>query len=101
MSPKKIAELLGYQWTPTYERLEDGSWRLTVHPLNDFELFGKKTELEATWREALESHLVGYLAVGKAVPLPGGSVTVIDSDRSTRGVTDAMTVRFDKDMQFA
>jgi hypothetical protein len=61
---------MGCEWRPVFEAQEDGTFRLTVPPLLDFEMFGSREELDATWREALESHLAGYLAVGKAVPVP-------------------------------
>jgi hypothetical protein len=64
-----------FGWDPTFTQLPDGDWRLTVPLLSDFELFASaRAELEKDWRDALHSHLSGYLAVGKSIPLPGITV---------------------------
>lgn len=88
MSPRDLGVLMACDWKPVFEAQEDGTFRLTVAPLTDFELYGSKEELDAEWREALESHLAGYLAVGKAVPVPtyriagGGPATSGDGQTS-------------------
>jgi hypothetical protein len=58
-------------WKPSIENLPAGDYRLTVALLPDFELFAEsKEQLEAEWLVALRSHLSGYLAVGKVIPIP-------------------------------
>ena len=58
-------------WVPVEEMLDDGTYRLTVEGIVDFELFSDTPMREQDeWRTALRSHLQGYLNVGKALPLP-------------------------------
>jgi predicted RNase H-like HicB family nuclease len=101
VSPKNIAELMAYGWQAQIERLSDGQFHLTIPPLTDFELFGStQEELEKSWSEALESHLLGYLAVGKAVPLPS-SVRLMSAAAAgdTRGASEAQRVVLDENLQ--
>lgn len=85
MAPKDIAELMSYDWRPEIKRLADGTFRLTICQVPDFEMFAdNEAELQATWREAFESHLSGYLNIGKVVPVPtvklSGDVQDTDGD---------------------
>ncbi len=42
---------------------------LTVWPLSNFAVYGEtRDEVLAAWRDALRSHLKGYLNCGKAIP---------------------------------
>ena len=85
MSPRTLRELMAFPWIQQIEADPDGGFRLSVNGLYDFELFAEsQEELDASWKEALESHLAGYLAVGKAVPIPGAVCAIEASD--TRGV---------------
>lgn len=65
-----LEQLLRYRWVPHFEDLGDGRAKLTVSGLSDLEVFGPREELENEWRDALAAHLSGYIAVGKAVPVP-------------------------------
>lgn len=61
-----------FPWTPVPERVVGGrGFRLTVQELDDFEIFAAtKKQVMEEWQTALRSHLQGYLAVGKVVPVP-------------------------------
>lgn len=66
-----LAGYLALNWAAQTEKLADGTYRLTVPQLRDFELFAEtEGELTTTWRDALASHLQAYLAVGKVIPTP-------------------------------
>ena len=66
-----LDEYTALPWVPVEEILEDGTLRLTVMGLPDFEVFGDTREsVQGEWPIALRSHLQGYLAAGKAVPIP-------------------------------
>jgi predicted RNase H-like HicB family nuclease len=87
MSPREITELMAYDWQPIVVRIEDGSFSLSIPQVPDFEMFGdSEQELRSTWREALRSHLMGYLAVGKIVPVP--SVKLASDTDETAGEPD-------------
>ncbi len=95
MSPKTLKELVAYPWRPTITEEPDGGFRLTVTSLLDFELFADtREELDRTWREALESHLQGYLATGKAIPLPGARIVEAGAT-ATHGRMNAQRIVFD------
>lgn len=72
MSPLTIRELMDAPWHPVIEADQEGGFRLTLPPLNDFVLYAdSEAQLREDWREALESHLQGYLTTGKVPPYPG------------------------------
>lgn len=68
--PMTLNDLMTLPWKALFARLPDGSFRLTVPQLPDFELFGSKAELTREWKMALRSHLRAYLAYNRVVPLP-------------------------------
>jgi len=93
MSPHVLKDLLAFPWTRHIEADPEGGFRLIVLGLADFELYAEtQEELEHDWREALESHLAGYLRIGKAVPIPG-DVTVVEPVLSGPEVYPADPVR--------
>lgn len=66
-TPEAYASLA---WTYRME-CESGEWIITITELPDFLAAGSKPgEAAANAREALVSHLAGYLAVGKPIPVP-------------------------------
>ena len=75
MWPMTLEDYVRAPWVPTFEQMDDGSWRATVPPVRDFEIFGTEDEVHAEWRAALASHIEAYLVVGKVLPFPF-SVTV-------------------------
>lgn len=92
MAENQLEEYLALNWVPKVERLDDGTWRLTVPPLRDLEVFGDSDdEVRVGWRTALASHLKAYLGVGKVIPTP----TPLWGEPSfgPPGVTDARKVQ--------
>lgn len=61
-------------WNPFIDTVADGAdvfVRLRVPGLTDFAVYGDSvTEVRERFREALESHLAGYIATGKVIPEP-------------------------------
>lgn len=77
MAHLTLDDYMSLEWTPIEELLEDGTYRLTVRGLADFEVFDEASmRLRDEWKTALRSHLQGYLAVGKAVPMPAPRISV-------------------------
>jgi predicted RNase H-like HicB family nuclease len=74
-----------YPWRHDIQSTPSGGYKLTVFPpLKDFELYAAtREELEADWKDALESHLSGYIAAGKVIPIPHARLQYV----STRGAT--------------
>ena len=72
MNNPDIIQAMQFPWTKEIRPCESGGYMLTVFPpLADFELYAEtEAELEEAWRDALESHLTGYLACGKVIPIP-------------------------------
>jgi len=70
MAKLTLDEYLAWPWVAVMERLPEGDYRLTVAGLADFELFADTTEELLDWRDALKSHLAGYIKVNKVIPLP-------------------------------
>lgn len=71
MREMTLDQYMAHPWVPAFEQLPEGDFRLTVPGLADFELFAAtKPQLEAEWKSALRSHLMGYLKVGKVIPIP-------------------------------
>lgn len=69
--PATLSDFLAMPWCPAYEQLEDGGWRLTIAPLDDFEIFAPTwEELWDEWRTALRGHLRAYWKIGKPIPAP-------------------------------
>ena len=88
MKHQSLDEMLRLNWVPVLARDEHG-YRLTVKGLTDFELFSdSEEELMGGWREALASHLGGYLACGKTVPVPAPTVSLVGDDDGTSGAGD-------------
>ena len=81
----KLDEYLQFAWTPVLKKLPEGDWSLTIPPLDDFEMFGPKKQLEAEWKQALRGHLRAYLDNQKQIPIPRYSVEerVADSPRAS------------------
>ncbi len=70
MHPQSIDEAMAYPWQPVFEECPDGSWRVTVAGVADFEAFAStEAQIREEWVTALRSHLKGYLAVGKVIPV--------------------------------
>lgn len=70
MHPLSVEEAMKYPWQPTFEECQDGGWRVSVLGLPDFEIFAPtEQQLRAELRDALSSHLMGYLQVGKVIPV--------------------------------
>jgi predicted RNase H-like HicB family nuclease len=64
-----LDEYVAWPWRPTIRPDGDGGMMLTVEPLEDFAVYGaSESEVRSMWKEALRSHLAGYLQVGKAIP---------------------------------
>ena len=72
MAPKTLDEYVNWEgWTPRFEQLAEGEWRVTLALLPDFEVFApSKAELEEEWKLALRSHLSAYLQFQKRIPFP-------------------------------
>lgn len=71
MARLTLDEYIKLPWLPHTERCQDGSYRLVVAGLHDFELFAStEQQLLDEWMTALRSHLSGYLAVNKIIPIP-------------------------------
>lgn len=69
---KQVAEAMNRPWFPVVEAVGAGH-RLSVIDLPDFEVFAETREdLWREWRDLLESHLTGYVMVGKTIPTPSG-----------------------------
>lgn len=86
MAPLTLDDYMNLPWLAHTERCSDGSYRLVVAGLLDFELFAPSaTQLEEEWRTALRSHLAGYLAVAKAIPIPMWQLQEPSEVRSSTG----------------
>lgn len=72
MNNPNIDGVMSYPWQPKIASTPSGGFVLTVFPpLVDFELYAKtREELEADWRDALRSHLAGYISTNKIIPIP-------------------------------
>ena len=76
---------MALDWPTNIGKNPEGGFVLTVPGLDDFAVFGNlKREVQAEFDEALRSHLNGYLAVGKIVPVPVGRI-VDHAQEHTRG----------------
>ena len=72
MQHHDIEELMALDWHTNIRKNPEGGFVLTVRGLDDFAVFGNlKREVQTQFHEALRSHLNGYLAVGKVVPVAG------------------------------
>lgn len=68
-----VEQAMQLHWQPEIAPVveEPGCFALRVPPIADFVIYGTSEErLLAEWREALQSHLSAYIAVGKAIPRP-------------------------------
>ena len=84
MQHHDIEDLMALDWLTDIRKNPEGGFVLTVRGLDDFAVFGNlKREVQSQFHEALRSHLNGYLAVGKIVPVPVGRI--VDQE-DTRGV---------------
>ena len=67
---KTADELVSMNWQPEISETEDGVV-ITIPALDDFALHADNPdEAWADYLDALKSHLSGYLAVNKTVPVP-------------------------------
>lgn len=67
---KQVAEAMDRPWYPVVDAVANGH-RLSIIDLPDFEVFAEtREELWAEWRDLLESHLTGYVMIGKMIPMP-------------------------------
>jgi len=58
-------------WQATVQPSPEGGYRLFVQGLRDFEMFAAtEQELRDEFKDALRSHLAGYIAINKVVPTP-------------------------------
>ena len=82
VSQRTLKEYMQLPWEPEFAADPKGGVRLTVKALDDFELFADtEQELEGEWRDALESHLMAYLAMNK--PIPDPSVRIVERSSVT------------------
>src|SRR5258708_2997508 len=94
---KTVKEYLALDWHQVIEGVndEDGkSYRLTIPLLPDFAVYGSLKDIDERFAEALESHLAGYLAVGKVIPEPltiGPAVQEQSDDTGSAGGTNTVT----------
>lgn len=67
---KGLDEYMSTNWHPDADETEDG-FVITVPALEDFAVHGDtEKEAWADYPDALRSHLAGYIAVDKVVPVP-------------------------------
>lgn len=89
---KGVEAYLNMQWQPVIDTVAEGDdvqVRLTIPALPDFAVYGDSvTEVKSRWREALASHLEGYLNVGKIIPTPM-SVGVVLTEPARNTASDA------------
>jgi hypothetical protein len=80
---KTIDDYMAMPWVPIFDFVEDedGSQiKVTIPGLSDFAVYGTALDdVTGTWREALKSHLKGYMAVQKAIPEPVHIRFVVDA----------------------
>jgi predicted RNase H-like HicB family nuclease len=63
-----VERLMALPWSYSLQ-VEDGDWVVTIAELPDFFAAGTTPgEAASNAREALRSHLAGYLACGKPIP---------------------------------
>lgn len=85
MERHDIEELMALDWTVEVVPDDDGGIVLTVQNLPDFAVFGRSREdVLEQFDDALRSHLLGYLAIGKVVPVPA-SGQVVQGHQETAG----------------
>ena len=85
MQQYDIEELMALDWIAELAPDPDGGVVLMVHGLDDFAVCGTSADdVLAQYEDALRSHLGGYLATGKVVPVPAGCV--IQEHQDTGGV---------------
>ncbi len=67
---KGLEEYMSMNWHPDADETEDG-FVITVPALEDFAVHGDtEEEAWADYPDALRSHLAGYIAVDRVVPVP-------------------------------
>lgn len=67
--PQSLDDYMQRTWITKIAPDPDGGVALTAWPLQDFVVYGETEEqVLDEWRDALRSHLAGYLACGKAIP---------------------------------
>ena len=79
-----IEEYMALPWKTEIHEDADGGVVLSVWPLSDFAVYGDTVEeVEAEWRSALRSHLLGYIALNKRIPTGNLDVSVGGATRSS------------------
>ena len=68
--PMTLQDYMELPWKPQFARETDGSYRVTIAQLHDFELFGPLEEVQSEWRDALRGLLRAYIKTQKTIPLP-------------------------------
>lgn len=85
---KTMDEYMALAWVPVIETVTDEvgvQIRLRIPGLRDFAVYGNSIdEVGDRWREALRSHIKGYLAVGKVVPEPIETEALVSETPATR-----------------
>ena len=96
MQQHNLQALMRLEWVLVIEDDPDGGVVLTVEGLDDFNVFGTdEVEVLSEFREAFRSHLRGYIATGKVVPVPEAVGKMVDPPLETRGVRDWDSLAFD------
>jgi len=99
MREMTLEEYMNWPWVPHVEADAGGGFRLTVDRLNDFDVFGEtEEEVNAEWKSALRSHLIGYINVGKVVPIPRVCVAA-PSELETSTGSSGQVVFLNSDLQ--
>jgi hypothetical protein len=94
MEHHDIEELMALDWATEIHADPDGGFVLTVQCLIDFAVYGaSEADVQGQFNDALRSHLAGYLATGKIVPIPSGRV--MQELPETGGGGDWMYLEFD------
>ena len=75
MQQLDIEALMNLDWVVQMNKKGTKDYTLTIDGLPDFEVCGSSfDDLVDQYDDALRSHLLGYLATGKVVPVPQGRI---------------------------
>lgn len=90
-----IKQLMTLDWHAEIDQDPDGGFVMTVQGLDDFAVFGRsRAEVRKQFKDALRSHLEGYLAVGKVIAVPVAG-RVVEHAEDTAGVKTWKQLGFD------